>query len=172
MERIYSLEQQRLNWRSGWTRMLGAFRDRWEGLRQSWRSESPEVTSKKRIGIRRRICTSPSIRPGSQLANSTFIASYILPPPPRHPRPSFPKVRPHAPNTIQTPSRSNLPFIGRLKQRIWSIGHRLTERDTKYAVKAGMATAMLAAPAFFDSTRPLFVAYYGDWALISVCNDL
>ena len=38
----------------------------------------------------------------------------------------------------------------------------------KYAFKAGMATAMLAAPAFFESTRPVFVDYRGEWALISV----
>lgn len=38
----------------------------------------------------------------------------------------------------------------------------------KYAIKAGMATAILAAPAFFDATRPIFVDYYFDWALISV----
>ena len=42
------------------------------------------------------------------------------------------------------------------------------ERDTKFAIKAGMATAILASPAFIDSTRPTFVAFFGDWALISV----
>jgi hypothetical protein len=55
---------------------------------------------------------------------------------------------------------------------VWTIGTRLTERDTKYAVKAGMATAILAAPAFFDATRPLFIELWGDWALISACPDV
>ncbi|KAJ3864197.1 Fusaric acid resistance protein-like-domain-containing protein [Lentinula novae-zelandiae] len=91
----------------------------------------------------------------------------IISPQTRSFRPVFPKVTPHAPDTIQTPSRKNLPFIGKIKQRLWSLGKRLSERDTKFAVKAGMATAILAAPAFFDYTRPLFVKYYGDWALIS-----
>ena len=59
-------------------------------------------------------------------------------------------------------------FTGRMKQRLWAFGNRLTERDAKYAIKTGMATAILAAPAFFDSTRPIFIRYYGDWALISV----
>ncbi|KAE9403101.1 hypothetical protein BT96DRAFT_788775, partial [Gymnopus androsaceus JB14] len=58
-------------------------------------------------------------------------------------------------------------FIGRIQQGLWSLGKRLNERDTKFAVKVGMATAILAAPAFFDSTRAVFVKYQGDWALIS-----
>ncbi|KAG7439468.1 uncharacterized protein BT62DRAFT_913494 [Guyanagaster necrorhizus] len=82
-------------------------------------------------------------------------------------RPSFPKVQPHAPNTVLTPARSNLNFIGRMKQGLWAIGTRMTERDAKFAVKTGMATALLSAPAFFDATRPIFLEYYGDWALIS-----
>ncbi|KAJ4490925.1 Fusaric acid resistance protein-like-domain-containing protein [Lentinula aciculospora] len=91
----------------------------------------------------------------------------IIVPQTRSFRPTFPKVTPHAPDTIQTPSRKNLTFIGKMKQGLWWLGKRLNERDTKFAVKAGMATGILAAPAFFDSTRPFFVKYYGDWALIS-----
>ncbi|KAG5645197.1 hypothetical protein DXG03_006715 [Asterophora parasitica] len=93
-------------------------------------------------------------------------AAYIIPDI-RHPVPSFPKVTPHAPNTIQTPRRDNLPLIGRIKQSLWTLGTRMTERDTKYAFKVGMSIAIFAAPAFFDTTRPIFVKYWGDWALIS-----
>lgn len=95
------------------------------------------------------------------------VASYLIP---KHRRPaaSFPKVRPHAPNTVQTPPRNKLPLIGRIKQTLWAIGSRLVESDAKYAFKVGMATAIMAAPAFFDATRPIFVDYWGDWALISV----
>lgn len=81
---------------------------------------------------------------------------------------AFPKIRPHAPNTIQTPARSGLTFIGRVQQSLWYIGARMKEPDIKHAFKTGMATAILAAPAFFDSTRPLFLHYRGEWALISV----
>lgn len=97
---------------------------------------------------------------------SFLLAAYIIPEH-RRTHPSFPKIRPHAPDTMQTPSRRQLSFSGKFKQSLWAIGKRLKERDTKYAFKAGMATAMLAAPAFFDATRPTFVAYWGDWALIS-----
>ncbi|KAF9531596.1 Fusaric acid resistance protein-like-domain-containing protein [Crepidotus variabilis] len=82
-------------------------------------------------------------------------------------QPWFPKIRPHAPDTILTPPRNQLSFIGKVGQTIWSILTRLGERDTKFAIKAGMATALLATPAFIESTRPTFVEYYGDWALIS-----
>ncbi|KAI0319004.1 Fusaric acid resistance protein-like-domain-containing protein [Amylostereum chailletii] len=80
---------------------------------------------------------------------------------------SFPKVRPHAPNTMQTPSRSELSYAGRFKQWIWRVGARMGDHDIKYAIKAGMATAMLAAPAFFEVTRPKFMEYRGEWVLIS-----
>ena len=83
-------------------------------------------------------------------------------------QPTFPKVRPHAPDTVLTPPARSLTLWGRVKQRVWAFGVRLTQRDTKYAFKVGMGAGILAAPAFFDRTRPLFLAWYGDWALISV----
>ena len=58
--------------------------------------------------------------------------------------------------------------MGKLNQSIWAFGARLKEKDVKYALKVGMATAILAAPAFFDATRPIFTEYRGEWALISV----
>jgi hypothetical protein len=80
----------------------------------------------------------------------------------------FPKIRPHAPNTVLTPERSTLAFLGKFKQVLWVVGGRLKEPDIKYAVKVGMATAVLAAPAFMNTTRPVFTEYRGEWALISV----
>ena len=85
-------------------------------------------------------------------------------------KPAFPKVRPHAPNTMQTPSRSGLTLMGRIKQSLWAFGARVRQSDIKYAFKAGMGMAILAAPAFFDRTRPTFMHYRGEWALISVCH--
>ncbi|KAH9485362.1 hypothetical protein JR316_0002270 [Psilocybe cubensis] len=81
--------------------------------------------------------------------------------------PAFPKIKPHAPDTIQTPPRHQLSIIGKVNQSLWSFGKRLKERDTKYAIKVGMATLILAFPAFVEDTRPTFVEYWGDWALIS-----
>jgi hypothetical protein len=103
-------------------------------------------------------------------AHTGALATYFISERPKQKTSWFPKVTPHAPNTLQTPSRKHLSFWGRVKQSIWAIGSRLRESDIKYAVKAGMATALLAAPAFFDRTRPIFVQYRGEWALISVCR--
>lgn len=69
---------------------------------------------------------------------------------------------------MHTPPRSDLTFAGRVKRSLWILGARLKERDFKYAFKAGMGMAILAAPAFFEPTRPIFMDYRGEWALISV----
>jgi hypothetical protein len=166
MERIYRLEQERVNRRAWWTRISRGFGERMGYLRAWWGSKKMGGgTTKKQPGLKRRLCTSYN-----QICSSRTnfrLAAFIIPEH-RQTHPSFPKVRPHAPNTIQTPPWSNLTLIGKAKQSVWTIWKRLTERDTKYAVKAGMAMAILAAPAFFESTRPIFIKYWGDWALISV----
>ncbi|KAF7357929.1 ArAE-2 domain-containing protein [Mycena venus] len=150
MSRIYSLEHARTNRARWWSRIFRC----WSRREKSRSGTSTPRTSRRPTkedvpaGLRRRF------------------SQYIIPAH-RRTHPSFPKVRPHAPNTIQTPAWDRLTWIGRIKQSLWTIGKRLTENDTKYAVKAGMATALLAAPAFFDATRPIFVDLWGDWALIS-----
>lgn len=107
---------------------------------------------------------------------------------------TFPAVRPHAPNTMQTPSPKLLSWGQRINQALWRIGGRLRETDLKYSIKCGLATvswdllrllsaspmsmltllvvdepdqAILAGPSFIDSTRPLFVEWKGEWALIT-----
>ncbi|KAG8935418.1 hypothetical protein FRC01_000025 [Tulasnella sp. 417] len=80
---------------------------------------------------------------------------------------AFPKIRPHAPNTIQTPAPAVLSITGRIKHSFWRLGARLRETDLKYAIKSGFAIAILALPAIIESTRPYFLRYRGEWALIS-----
>ncbi|KAJ7354534.1 Fusaric acid resistance protein-like-domain-containing protein [Mycena albidolilacea] len=150
MGRIYSLEQARANRARWWTRIFRCWsrREKYRSGTSTPRSSRPGNRKEEPTGLRRRF-------------------SQYMTPAHRRTHPSFPKVRPHAPNTIQTPGRERLTWIGKIKQSLWAVGKRLTESDTKYAVKAGMATALLAAPAFFDATRPMFVELWGDWALIS-----
>ncbi|KAF7981915.1 hypothetical protein HWV62_31521 [Athelia sp. TMB] len=105
--------------------------------------------------------TKPKGKPGLQRRISAVIMNR------KDRKPTFPKVRPHAPNTMQTPSRSGLTLRGRINQSLWAFGARMRQSDIKYAFKAGMGMAILAAPAFFDRTRPTFMHYRGEWALIS-----
>ncbi|KAJ7762513.1 Fusaric acid resistance protein-like-domain-containing protein [Mycena metata] len=152
MSRIYSLEQARANRTSWWMRIFT-----WPSRRKAKRNVSRSGSRIPRVS-----------KPGeAEVPTLRRRFSQYVTPVHRRTHPSFPKVRPHAPNTIQTPAWHRLTWIGRIKRSLWAIGKRLTESDMKYAVKAGMATAMLAAPAFFDSTRQYFVGLGGDWALIS-----
>ncbi|TFK20952.1 hypothetical protein FA15DRAFT_672991 [Coprinopsis marcescibilis] len=105
-------------------------------------------------------------RPTGQVQGLHRSLSYMIPQH-RVAHAFFPKIRPHAPDTIQTPSRKQLSFWGRVKHRVWELSGVFKERNVKYAIKAGIAIALLASPAFFDVTRPYFVEYQGDWALVS-----
>ncbi|KAL1695057.1 hypothetical protein GGG16DRAFT_86754 [Schizophyllum commune] len=142
MERIYTLEQQRL-YRPAWWKRLFNVKSWWRRL-SSWLNREHD-----RPGLKRRLSSYYNERKATRR------------------QPTFPKVRPHAPDTVLTPPARSLTLWGRIKQRVWAFGVRLAQRDTKYAFKVGMGAGILAAPAFFDRTRPLFLAWYGDWALIS-----
>ena len=122
--------------------------------------KSPTAALKKRI--------SELIVRNLHDAHADFNQGTLLVPRPERSVPVFPKVRPHAPNTMLTPGDEGMSFIGRFGQRVWRLGEALKQKHVKYAFKAGMATAVLAAPAFFDRTRPWFIQYRGEWILISV----
>ena len=66
-------------------------------------------------------------------------------------------MRPHTLNTVQTPAKDELSTAGRIKQSIWRISDKLKQRNVKYPSKAGMTTAVLAPPAFYEKTRPIFM---------------
>lgn len=163
MSRIYNYEQGRTERGGWWSRLFKGVADRMSRL---WRKKT-STNKTGAYGLRRSICACCAHRLLLHYLSAGHKASYLIP---KHRRPiaSFPKVRPHAPNTVQTPPRSKLSLVGRIKQRLWAVGSRMVESDAKYAFKVGMATAIMAAPSFFDVTRPIFVDYWGDWALISV----
>ncbi|EIW83515.1 hypothetical protein CONPUDRAFT_81418 [Coniophora puteana RWD-64-598 SS2] len=95
------------------------------------------------------------------------LSTFFKAPETHHRKVSFPQFKPHAPNTILTPNRANLPFLGRLKRRLWETREKLKGRNIKFAIKNGISLAILASPAFFDRTRPMFLEYRGEWALVS-----
>ncbi|KAL6303505.1 Fusaric acid resistance protein-like-domain-containing protein [Sparassis latifolia] len=146
MGRICTIESARAARGSWWKRLKNGVGSMCSGFRRGARHNAREKLHKQdSLGKR--------------------ISTYFVPDP--HRSVSFPKVKPHAPNTILTPDPSKLTFLGRIKLALWALGARLKEQDLKYAVKAGMATAILAAPAFLETTRPVFIEYRGEWALIS-----
>jgi hypothetical protein len=171
MERIYNIEQERLTGGRWWTNAFMGVKNL--KFRSFWRMGSAD-DKRERRRLQRSLCTIGRMLLCClvKLIVALYRTASIILSRSGHITSSFPKIRPHAPNTIQTPSRSQLTFIGRVKQALWSIGSRLKERDLKYAVKAGMATGILAAPAFMDATRPLFTEYRGEWALISVSKPV
>ncbi|SNX83328.1 related to BRE4 - protein involved in endocytosis [Melanopsichium pennsylvanicum] len=77
----------------------------------------------------------------------------------------FPSNRRHAIKTDQTPEAMTL--HERLQRLVWSVGEFFRQPDTKFAIKAGLGSALLASPAFFPSTRAIFTKFQGQWALVS-----
>lgn len=145
MRRIYAVEQVRADTPSWFNRYI---------------LHGPSnVLSAVRLR-RRKLVHAKSKQPGLRRLSSYFTS-------PHRNKVFFPKVQPHAPNTIQTPHPANLPFYGRMKRALWDFGGILKEPKLKYAFKVGMSAAVLTAPAFFDATRPIFTDYKGEWALIS-----
>lgn len=84
----------------------------------------------------------------------------------REPR-LFPKPNIHnTKNTLQTPIPQT--FAQRWSTRLWKFLHVFRSFQVKFAAKAAISTMVLLIPAFVDVTRPYFVKYRGEWALISM----
>jgi hypothetical protein len=78
----------------------------------------------------------------------------------------FPENTSNLFNTIQTPIPKTL--TQKFTIKIWKSLTWFRQFEVKYAFKAAVSTAILASPAFIDSTRELFWTYRGEWACISV----
>ncbi|KAF9355076.1 hypothetical protein BGX26_007012 [Mortierella sp. AD094] len=79
----------------------------------------------------------------------------------------FPKPNIHnTKNTLQTPVPST--FSQQWSTRLWKFLHLFRSFQVKYAAKAAFSAIVLLIPAFVDWTRPYFVQYRGEWALISM----
>lgn len=79
----------------------------------------------------------------------------------------FPKPNIHnTNNTLHTPTPST--FMQKWSTRLWKFLHVFRSFQVKYAAKAAISTMVLLVPAFVDWTRPYFVQYRGEWALISM----
>ncbi|KAF9321537.1 hypothetical protein BG003_001268 [Podila horticola] len=125
--------------------------------------------------------TEPGLRPSSTPMNSHSQESgqSSSEPPPasgatganrwrkgRKPR-LFPKPNIHnTNNTLHTPTPST--FLQKWSTRLWKFLHVFRSFHVKYAAKTAISTMVLLIPAFVDWTRPYFVQYRGEWAIISM----
>ncbi|WVQ95062.1 hypothetical protein IAU59_002154 [Kwoniella sp. CBS 9459] len=96
-----------------------------------------------------------------QLQNLVPIDPSALQPPP------FPKKRRDSTGSVLGREQRLVTVWGRIKQGFWRLGSRLGEADMKYAIKTGLGGAILAAPAYTEAGRPIFLHYRGEWALIA-----
>ncbi|KAG0212091.1 hypothetical protein BGX28_006852 [Mortierella sp. GBA30] len=79
----------------------------------------------------------------------------------------FPKPNIHnTSNTLHTPMPST--FVQRWSTRLWKFLHRFRSFQFKYAAKTALSTIVMLIPAFVDWTRPYFVQYRVEWAIISM----
>ncbi|KAK3839323.1 MAG: Fusaric acid resistance protein-like-domain-containing protein, partial [Linnemannia elongata] len=79
----------------------------------------------------------------------------------------FPKPNLHnKTDTLHTPRPST--FLQKWSTRLWKFLHVFRSFQVKYAAKTAFSTMVLLIPAFVDWTRPYFVQYRGEWALISM----
>ncbi|CED83992.1 Predicted membrane protein [Phaffia rhodozyma] len=93
--------------------------------------------------------------------------SMIIPIDPSEYKIKFPNNAPDAPGTATNPDRKTLSFKGQFQHWVWELAERTRKPDIKYAIKVGLATSLLAAPAFTSTWRPIFYEYKGEWALMS-----
>ncbi|KAG8821565.1 hypothetical protein FRC17_009783 [Serendipita sp. 399] len=161
MGRLHEAQEHSLEYRGfvGWLRRLfnirkGASSRFFSRLQGNASGYEPVPTSAPRKLVRK-----PGLR--KRVTNLVPID------PSQAPHRAFPRTRAHAPNTQHTPARSSLPTFGRIQHRLWSFLNKLKDGDMRYSFKVGVSTAILAAPAFIDATRPFFVEWRGEWALIS-----
>ncbi|KAG8758649.1 hypothetical protein FRC14_007704 [Serendipita sp. 396] len=160
MGRLHEAQENALDYRGfiGWLRRLLNLRGISSRLISHLHEAAPNYGSIT-TGTRKKLVAKPGLR--KRFTNLVPVE------PSRVPHRAFPRTRAHAPNTTHTPARSSLPAFGRVKHRLWSFLNKLKDGDMRYSFKVGVSTAILAAPAFIDITRPIFVEWRGEWALIS-----
>ncbi|WVO14425.1 hypothetical protein L204_102058 [Cryptococcus depauperatus] len=81
--------------------------------------------------------------------------------------PLYPKNTRNSIGPVIVPELDSLSWIGKTKQVFWAVGERLRQPDARYAIKTGLGGAILAAPAYTEVGRPIFLRYRGEWALIA-----
>ncbi|CAG8672893.1 12627_t:CDS:2, partial [Cetraspora pellucida] len=69
-------------------------------------------------------------------------------------------------DTIHTPKPKTLPQ--KIAIKLWQSFSWFRQFEVKYAVKAAVSAAILASPAFIESTRDIYTKYRGEWVCITM----
>ncbi|BGP68500.1 hypothetical protein NBRC10513v2_001833 [Rhodotorula toruloides] len=62
---------------------------------------------------------------------------------------------------------AELPILARVKLSLWHLAYHLRQPNLRFAIKTGAGAAILSAPAFIPSLRPLWLTWRGEWSVIS-----
>ncbi|BGP30214.1 hypothetical protein JCM10296v2_001966 [Rhodotorula toruloides] len=92
--------------------------------------------------------------------------SRALQTPRRKHRSVFPEIIDGALSSHQVDT-AELPLLDRVKLSLWHLAYHLRQPNLRFAIKTGAGAAILSTPAFVPSLRPLWLAWRGEWSLIS-----
>ncbi|BGP06177.1 hypothetical protein JCM10049v2_001996 [Rhodotorula toruloides] len=92
--------------------------------------------------------------------------SRALQTPRRKHRSVFPEIIDGALSSHQVDA-AELSLLGRVKLSMWHLAYHLRQPNLRFAIKTGAGAAILSAPAFVPSLRPLWLTWRGEWSLIS-----
>ena len=58
-------------------------------------------------------------------------------------------------------------LLSRWRRRLWRLGITIRRPNTIYAIKTGIGCGLMGVFAFDHRTRPIFIEYSGNWAMLS-----
>lgn len=79
----------------------------------------------------------------------------------------FPAVDDRAVTSHNSAQDGRRDLVSRIRRRTWRLGIAVRRPNTIYAIKTGIGCGIIGAFAFDHRTRPIFVEYSGNWAMLS-----
>ncbi|ORX90350.1 hypothetical protein K493DRAFT_318048 [Basidiobolus meristosporus CBS 931.73] len=86
----------------------------------------------------------------------------------RKPKAPVPSIIPEFSDALGQHDRPPTEFRHKLTTQVWSFLSWFRQFEVKFAIKTAVFAMILSIPAFVDDWRPVFRAYRGEWALISM----
>ncbi|WVQ80164.1 hypothetical protein IAT38_002269 [Cryptococcus sp. DSM 104549] len=86
--------------------------------------------------------------------------------------PLFPKNSRNTTSQLTERLQPRFTKFERFMQAWGALEERLEQPDMRYAIKTGLGGAMLALPAYTETTREIFLHYRGEWALVAYLSAM